>query len=381
MKPKQQVSSDDGKSTMPKRRKSLKKKVIFFAIAWFLILLMACTVGELAVRISRGKLLSFESVHRTRVEFNRSIPVDHHTEFGWLPRPGEFKSEDGWPYNMTNDKYRFRNHGTTFQPSNPHIFAVGDSYAYGDEVGDRETWPFHLENLLGHPVVNAGVSGYGFDQAIMRAESLIDKYEAGIVVLTGIGHDIERTQFSYFNAWKPYYTIENEKLELHNVPVPTEPWSVPFSGLRDALGYSQLADVVFSKVAWEWWLFGGIQQWEHFQGEEVTCMLLSRLKRKTDASGSRLLFVTVCGRSDLGNHALDPVVVHAENIGIDVLHLVPKLNEMAKQDSTLAQTMFCPHNHLSAKGNRWFATQVFNKIQKMKVKGLENETSSVSSQR
>ena len=58
--------------------------------------------------------------------------------------------------------------GTT--PDGSVILAVGDSFTFGDEVKDDETWPAHLQQLLGRRVLNAGVSGYGFDQIVLRAE-------------------------------------------------------------------------------------------------------------------------------------------------------------------------------------------------------------------
>jgi hypothetical protein len=38
---------------------------------------------------------------------------------------------------------------------------VGDSFSLGALVGDRETWPAQLEQILGLPVINAAANSYG----------------------------------------------------------------------------------------------------------------------------------------------------------------------------------------------------------------------------
>ena len=43
----------------------------------------------------------------------------------------------------------------------------------GDEVDDREAWPAQLQGLLGRRVVNGGVTGYGLDQMVLRAERFV----------------------------------------------------------------------------------------------------------------------------------------------------------------------------------------------------------------
>jgi hypothetical protein len=48
------------------------------------------------------------------------------------------------------------------------VLAVGDSFVFGSEANDNESWPAYLEHELGIPVVNGGTGGYGYDQAVMR---------------------------------------------------------------------------------------------------------------------------------------------------------------------------------------------------------------------
>lgn len=51
--------------------------------------------------------------------------------------------------------------------------AVGDSFTYGEYVGDLDAWPAQLQRLTGRSGLNGGVSGYGLDQIVVRAERLM----------------------------------------------------------------------------------------------------------------------------------------------------------------------------------------------------------------
>lgn len=50
------------------------------------------------------------------------------------------------------------------------ILAVGDSCTWGEDVGDTDTWPAQLQRLTGRRVLNGGVTGFGFDQIVLRTE-------------------------------------------------------------------------------------------------------------------------------------------------------------------------------------------------------------------
>jgi hypothetical protein len=50
----------------------------------------------------------------------------------------------------------------------PPVLVTGDSFSEGEEVKDGETWPAYLQGLLRRRVINAGVSGFALDQAVLR---------------------------------------------------------------------------------------------------------------------------------------------------------------------------------------------------------------------
>lgn len=98
---------------------------------------------------------------------------------------------------------------------------MGDSFTYGDEVLDEEAWPAQLQRLTGRRVLNGGVTGYGFDQTVLRAEQLVDVHRPSVVIVGFIADDIRRTEMR--RIWwrdKPWFSIDGDELVLKGVPVP-----------------------------------------------------------------------------------------------------------------------------------------------------------------
>jgi len=120
------------------------------------------------------------------------------------------------------------------------VLAVGDSFTEGWEVADSESWPAELEAISGVPVINAGVSGYGSDQIVLRAEQMLPIVKPKILIVGLYEEDILRAGYSTFNAPKPYFTIEDGELRYHP-PGPLEPHDglvLALRGLvRGSLGY------------------------------------------------------------------------------------------------------------------------------------------------
>ncbi|MHC5066539.1 MAG: SGNH/GDSL hydrolase family protein, partial [Planctomycetota bacterium] len=177
---------------------------------------------ELAVRIYRGALFSFEPLGiLTEHDQRRQSFFEYDEVLGHRPTPGDYRHEDGWEVRINSD--HLRSHGRPISKRGDPILAVGDSFTFGDEVDDGETWPAYLDEELRRSVLNAGVSSYGLDQAVIRAERLLPKTEAGLVILAIVSGDVNRCELSYRNGtWKPYFTLDGQELVLHNQPVPQE---------------------------------------------------------------------------------------------------------------------------------------------------------------
>ena len=162
----------------------------------------------------------------------------------------------------------------------PPIVAAGDSYTYGEEVSDAETWPAQLERRLDRPVLNGGVSSYGFDQTVLRAEILAAENKPAAIVVAFIADDIRRTEMSrMWGAEKPYFDFSGNGLVLRNVPVPPRPEPrTTLTFWQRTLGHSFLFDFILRRLdlLYDW--FG-----EHVRvhpagsGERIACLLTERL--------------------------------------------------------------------------------------------------------
>lgn len=144
----------------------------------------------------------------------------HDSLLGYVPRPGIRGSvESGGP--VTIDMDGFRVTGAGHQSTDGLFLAVGDSYTYGEDVGDQEAWPAQLQDLTGKRVLNAGVSGYGLDQIVLRAERITETHRPSVMIVGFIADDIYRTEMR--RLWwhdKPWFEIEKGHLVLKGVPVP-----------------------------------------------------------------------------------------------------------------------------------------------------------------
>jgi hypothetical protein len=208
----------------------------------------------------------------------------HDPELGHVPR----KDYAAAGTTIENDGLR----RTGEQVAGAPILAVGDSFTYGDEVNDGQTWPAQLQLLTGRRVLNGGVSGYGFDQIVLRAEQLAAKYKPAAIVVGFIADDIRRTEMRrLWSADKPYFVLEDGKLALKGVPVP--PRADPGSTLtfwQWTLGYSFLFDWILRRLDL-------LHDWygDHKRvaapgtGERLACLLTARLAELQKSSGARVI--------------------------------------------------------------------------------------------
>jgi len=108
------------------------------------------------------------------------------------------------------------------QPGRLRIMTLGDSFTFGDEISDDETYSTDLAAILPNTeVLNLGVSGYGHDQMLLYLQEEGIKYRPDVVILGYVSLDADRNLRS-FNAFaKPKFELSHGQLRLTGVPVPT----------------------------------------------------------------------------------------------------------------------------------------------------------------
>jgi lysophospholipase L1-like esterase len=146
----------------------------------------------------------------------------HDSLLGYAPRAGVRGTvSSGAPVTIDADGLRFS--GENLASTGGAILATGDSYTYGEDVGDTEAWPAQLQRLTGRRVLNGGVTGFGFDQIVLRTERLTETHKPSVVIVSFIADDIRRTEMR--RLWwrdKPWFALEDDQLILQGVPVPMQ---------------------------------------------------------------------------------------------------------------------------------------------------------------
>ena len=108
-----------------------------------------------------------------------------------------YDSALGWtsPANCTSARYNVDADGFRLTPATsplaePPVLATGSSFTEGQEVNDGESWPAYLQNLIGRKVLNAGVSGYSFDQTVLNTARVARDAKPVAIVMSFTPDDI-----------------------------------------------------------------------------------------------------------------------------------------------------------------------------------------------
>ncbi|MBR2818189.1 MAG: hypothetical protein IKE60_26235 [Reyranella sp.] len=274
-------------SSTASRRSDLPGRITLILVA----LLVGFGVLELGLRAWSGYLLTWPNFvleARTVLAGRDAGRYLQDARLGHLPRPGYAAP------GITINAQGLRSTGASVAPVGAPILAVGDSFTFGDEVSDGETWPAALQRLVDRPVFNAGVSGYGFDQIVLRAEALAAEVKPAAIVVAFIADDIRRTEMRrLWSADKPYFDLEGDNLALRGVPVP--PRADPQSTLtfwQRTLGYSLLVDFVLRRLdLLHNWFGDHVRVHPAGTGERIACALTGRLAQLQKTTGAPVLVV------------------------------------------------------------------------------------------
>jgi lysophospholipase L1-like esterase len=331
-------------SPAAQRPKSPVREWLGRAVLVLLAVVLVLVALELGLRAATGWLwdwhnlvLGARTVHNA-TEQGRFI---HDALVGYVPRPDGFRP-------------------TEEAPGVP-ILAVGDSYTYGEEVSDNEAWPAQLQKIKGQRVLNAGASGFGFDQSVLRAEQIAAVRRPSAIVVAFIADDIRRTEMRrQWGAEKPYFDFQADGLVLRNVPVPPRPDPrTTLTFWQRTLGHSFLFDFVLRRLnlLYDW--FGDhVRVHRPGEGERISCLLTERLRELQASSGARVIVLA----------EYDPMVWQNAEFSAEQRRLAQGLLACARQRGlgtinsfeALADAPGGPRSlygqwHMNAKGNRLIA--------------------------
>jgi hypothetical protein len=331
------------------------------ALVFLVSIAVTFLIAEVGYRVITGVPLTetanwrLEGARTNRIG-DRAIPDP---VLGWTLVPG-YRTES---FNTID--YGIRRNFDETSVRNGAVLAVGDSFTEGyDEVDDAGTWPAYLEKLTGTPVVNGGVAGYATDQIILRAEQLLPIVQPKTLIVGFTEVDIYRAALSEAGAPKPYFSTENGQL-VHHAPGPferTDTEGLIPKAIRAVLGYSALADRLFSRLTPAFWYREQASLYDEVEIDsvDVTCKLLGRLKQQTDEKQIRmLLFLQYSGELVLEEPVIVPdmkaITECSQKLGIEVVDQFASLRALTKSTPELVALYYDliddEFGHMTAKGN------------------------------
>lgn len=166
-------------------------------------------------------------------------------------------------------------------PGTKRIGVFGDSFTFGEEVSDDETFADRLGRLMpAAEVLNFGVHGYGHDQMLVYLQREGVKYGLDLVVLGFVYPDVERNVLAFRDFAKPMFGLERGALVLLNTPVPTIDEVVRWEPYR--LRFADLVTILYQEGAWR---SGSREQ----AARRLTTAIVKEMQRTVESNGGRML--------------------------------------------------------------------------------------------
>jgi hypothetical protein len=305
--------------------------------------LIALFTAELGFRAFEGvPVWQWTDFHEERAAYAGVNAYAHYDDnLGWTEKADWTWLGDAPRVSTTRDGIRNNSAGAVRQPPSAAILAVGDSFTFGSDVADNETWPAVLERLLEAPVVNAAVEGFGLDQSVLRIEALMSSLQPRAVLLGVFEQDILRATYSRFEKPKPYFRVLGELLERYNSPVPIDalerddqPWWRLLAGRSYAL--DRLLTVL---DPFDWGGFG----YERTGEDPVSLggLLVQRLAESLRRTGTPLILVVqYAGETISENHErpehVAALIARAQQLGITVVDEFDDLRSFLREHGSEA---------------------------------------------
>lgn len=230
-----------------------------------------------------------------------AYPIDSvHPTRGWTLTPNLRDVEASGARVSSNSRGArgVREHAIPKPAGTRRVLVFGDSFSFGEEVGDDETFAAGIERRLpATDVVNLAVHGWAHDQMLIRLREDGAAYQPDVVLLGYAPWDDERNLLSFRDYAKPSFTLQDGRLELHGVPVP-----LPAEVLAREPWRSKLLDLAGLAVRRLRWRHGDLKE----QRRTITDALLVAFAASARDAGARPVFVYLPAREDVASGTPSP---------------------------------------------------------------------------
>src|SRR5271157_3292138 len=313
-------------------------------------------------------------LHRIHEEWTGKYSTYHPTR-GWAVMPDIKNMTPFGKGKFVNTNSKGLRGNTEYEyartPGKQRILVLGDSFTFGTDVSDDETYSHYLESDLPNTeVLNLGVQGYGQDQMLLYLKEEGVKYHPDIVILGFAFMDTYRNLWKFFAFAKPKFDMTPDGLKLTNVPVPT-----PEEVLAEEPYRSKAVDftvILREKVRWSL----GINERE---AKDLTRPILNEIVGTTRSIGAVPVFVYLPAYEEVDDLS-DSMSAHEQYLydycrerSVACLFLRPRFRQEIKKGAKLESRF-----HWTADMHQMAAQEVADFLI---AKGLVQEESARAAQR
>lgn len=162
--------------------------------------------------------LTFINTHGDGEFAEGGMHVSHPTR-GWKPGPNRSAVWAGQVH-TTNDQGHRGGEPFVAAPRKYTVLAAGDSFTFGADTADQDTWPSVLQQRDGRlQVLNLGVAGYGLGQIAITLRESVAQYKPQLAVFAYIHDDLRRARLGFREYRKPTFVLDGNDLRLLNTPI------------------------------------------------------------------------------------------------------------------------------------------------------------------
>jgi hypothetical protein len=313
-----------------------RRRLAFVAITW--LLLLACV--EVVARVTHDGPppsgdLSLDNewrwaAARAAAGEGPETPYVHDPVTGWRNRP--LLRLPGLTTNRLGARTSVE---VTARPApgRPRLLLVGDSYTFGQNVTDEETFGSVLatRDLPGWDVVNLGVPGTGTDQQLLMFLEHGRPLEPTVVVLGFFTRDYSRNLLSFRDYAKPRFELDGDDLRLTGTPVLSpEALAAEYATGERRVGAGVISHAIGGLLrAWQRrrieWVDAAAPGWQ------VLARLMARFTHEVRAVGATPVWLLIPNRDAVeeGRSKYDELetlcAARATSLGLTLLSLTPAL--------------------------------------------------------
>ena len=339
----------------------------------------------LFLAITALTFLFVEGCSNTLIVLYEAVPsnrrlAQYDSLIGWVATPSvsipDYYAAGKWgrPKGVHTNAQGFRNQTEItprVAPGAVRILCSGDSFTFGQGVGDNETWCYLL---AGHDerfeTVNLAYPGYGTDQSYLRYARDAASLEHTIHLFAFIGGDLTRigTQDHSGNP-KPVLRLDGDSLVIDNVPVPRVFSAVQRFAIRLAKQFrsADLAKRLLTSPPTP----TSVEERGKSRRERIgplATRVLREVQRLAEERGSSAVFVYLPTRYEYDHQGPWRGWASAvmDSLGYSFIDLTPALREIPVD---VVDDLFLlggsAEGHYSRAGNAWVAEALYHHIRNL----------------